>query len=323
MRGEPAAIGCDLGGTNLKTVLLQGRKLTFRDQVPVPREGTTALLAALSRAVRGAGEALDRSRDGSRPALGVAVPGFLSADRRRVVQLSNLPFLDGRPLAALLERRLGRRIRGRAVLDADSNAGAVGEAVLGAGRGTERVLYVTLGTGVGAALSIGGRPARVSNHTVGQVAHLPIDGGGPRCRCGARGCAEALLSAAGIVDRARRAKVAAPARKTPLDLAAAATRGDSAARRVFEETGALLGCLLAILANLFSPERIVVGGGIAQAAQLLLPSARRELRRRAHPRIRGRLQLLPGTLGPHAGAAGMAILARQALLESGGERPHR
>jgi glucokinase len=300
-REAVAAAGCDVGGTAIKVVLLRGRTAARSFEVPAPGKGTREeAIDAIAASVRAV--VPPRTRGPARLPVGVAVPGFLDAARRRVVRLSNLPRLDGAPLKAALERRLGTSV----VLDADTNAGAVAEARLGAGRGRERVLYVTAGTGLGAALAVRGEPIRVSRHTVGQVAHIPLDPSGLSCRCGARGCAEALLGARGMVRRARR--MGLPAR-SPADLHRMASRAwpsrkeAAIARSLWRETGDLLGALLRVLTAFLSPDIVVVGGGLAGSADLFLPSARRRLCRRG-------AAVVPAALGRFAGAIGMALLAR-------------
>jgi len=300
--------GCDVGGTSLKAVRLEGSEIAASHEAPTPTSGNArAITDAIAAAVRAVS-------DGRALPAGVAVPGFLDADRAGVLHLSNLPALDGTPL----RRELARRLRAPIVLDADTNAGAVSEALLGAGRPFERVLYVTAGTGLGAALAIRGTPVRVSNHTVGHVAHIPLDPDGLRCRCGSRGCAEALLSARGLVLRARSQGLRSA--RTPEDLHRIATSRPRSperelARAVWRETGDLIGALARLLSTLFRPDVIVIGGGIALAADLFLDRARSHL---TPPRGRAGSAgarpvapaLLPAAGGRFAGAAGMALLAR-------------
>jgi glucokinase len=298
LRREAPAVGCDIGGTAIKLVRLRGRAVEESVEVPTPAgRARREILDAIAGAVRRVSPLSPGLR------VGVAVPGFLDAARRRVVRLSNLPRLDGVPLAPELERRLGVGV----VLDADTNAGAVAEARLGAGAGHERVLYLTAGTGLGAALAVRGEPVRVSRHTVGQVAHIPLIPRGPPCPCGGRGCAEAVLGARGVLRRARRAGIRARSPEEICRMARPAwpsARERAAARAVWREVGGAMGGLLGILAALFSPDAIVVGGGLAGAADLFLPAARRGLG--------GRRVVLPAARGRFAGAIGMALLARGA-----------
>ncbi|MBI4604106.1 MAG: ROK family protein [Planctomycetes bacterium] len=312
-----AAVGCDVGGTAIKLArLTDGRagESVALDEVPTPaRAGSREVVAVIAAAVTrllGHGEARRRRR-GTLPPVGIALPGFLDPERSRVVRLSNLPALDGVPLRTEIERRTGARV----VLDTDTNAGAVAEARRGAGRGFERVLYVTMGTGLGTALSVGGGPVRVSRHTVGQAAHVPLDAEGPRCPCGDRGCAETLLSERGVLWRARRAGLEGIGSSAELHRLAIDRGGGGrarAARGAWREVGLDLGRLLRILAGLFSPDVIVVGGGVAGAAGLFIPEAARHLERRLGPRLGTRVLLKAARLGRHAGAIGAALLARDA-----------
>lgn len=233
-------------------------------------------------------------------ATGVALPGFLDAKLRRVVHLSNLPQLDGLDLAARLERRLKRRV----FLEADSNAGAMGESRLGAGRKSRRLLYLTMGTGLGAALTVRGVPVRVSNNTIGHVACLPI------CSEKGRG-AEELLSARGILRRFR-AITKRPGVPSPLALMELAESGDAGARAAWEKTGEILAELLAVLVPMLRPDGVVIGGGIAGAAEFFLPAAHRLLKRRL---VKTGLEcpgILRADLGAYSGAAGAALRARDA-----------
>ena len=246
-----------------------------------------------------------------RPLLvGIAVPGFLDPMREKVVRLANLPALNGVRLKDEIQRKAGALV----VLDTDTNAGALAEATLGGGAGFERVLYLSMGTGLGAALVVAGKPVRVSHHTIGQVAHIPMDPAGPPCYCGDRGCAETLLSSRGILWRARRAGLRGI--RSTEDLCAIGRRAGQSqgnvregALTVWEETGDLVGSLLRILVGLFSPDIVVLGGGIAGAASLFLPQARRHLRRHLAPRIGTRVILRPARIGRFAGAVGAALLA--------------
>lgn len=291
--GNPAApistIGCDIGGTAVKIVRLRRLRIIESLEIPSRREtGPREFVNLLAKTLA--------PLEGD--AIGVAVPGFLDARRRKIVRLSNLPALDGLPLASRLERRLGRRV----ILDADTNAGAVGEARAGAACGIERVLYITIGTGLGAALVVGGVPVRVSRHTVGQIAPIPL--GSRR-----RDEAERLLSAKGILRRYRQAGGARSVAST-LELYRRARDGDEPALSTWRETGELLGTLLRILVPLLQPDAVVVGGGVAGAGDLFLDPTRRLLRR-SLPRGENReLPLRVAKLERLAGAVGAAILSR-------------
>ncbi|MBN1441463.1 MAG: ROK family protein [Planctomycetes bacterium] len=297
-RGD--ALGCDVGGTTIQLVHLRRGRISSRREIPSPRSASPAeFLDHLTAAVRDLAAGVPTGAP-----VGVALPGFLDERRRRIVHLSHLPRLDSFPLAARLERRLCRSV----VLDADSNAGAVGESRLGAGRGARRVLYITLGTGLGAALCVDGEPVRVSRHTVGQVAHVPLRAAGPRCTCGRRGCAEALLCARGLALRAG----IRPGPNAARRLCERADGGDPSAAALWAETGAILGDLLRILIPLVSSDVVVIGGGLAAAARHFLPEARRRLGAAGEGAAPAAPELRISELASYAGAAGAALLALDA-----------
>ena len=296
------AVGCDLGGTRLKTVLLDRGRLKHESVQLVPTDSAASILDTLVEAVRAA-------LDGRPPAsLGIAVPGFLDPRRRTIELLANLPVLDGYPLASRMGRRLSRRLIGPPVLDADSNAGAYAEATRGTAQRSRRVLYLSLGTGVSAAMVCDGCIQRVSRHTVGQIAHLPLEVDGCMCSCGRRGCVEATLSARGIVWRARRRGLRGPAAGSPEAVFDAAQAGAAEARAVWRDVGNLVGDISGRLAGLWDPDHVVVGGGIAGAAGLFLKTARARLDRKLPPRLRGHVQLDRSHWGAVAGAVGAALI---------------
>ena len=290
--GAADTVGCDIGGSDVKLLLLRGGRPSRMQSVPCPAD-------------RGKKEFTDRLvsllRTFPANAAGIALPGFLDEKRRRILHLSNLPKLDGLDLAARLERRLKWKI----ILEADSNAGAIGEARLGAGRGIRRLLYLTMGTGLGAALTVKGIPVRVSNNTIGHIAGLPI---GPAKKREA----EKLLGARGIL---RRFRAAGGDRRvsTPLALCELALSGDVGARAAWKETGELLAELLAILVPMLRPDGVVLGGGIAGAADTFLPTTLRALRRRLRGSEPGCPEIFPAALKAYAGAAGAALSARSPL----------
>ena len=284
-------VGCDIGGSNIKLIVLRRGRLSRRQSFPSPADaGKRAFVDTLAELLRPLPES----------PLGIALPGFLDDELRRIVHLSNLPKLDGLNLAARLERRLKRKV----FLEADSNAGAMGEARLGAGRKIERLLYLTMGTGLGAALTIKGFPARVSNNTVGHVGGLPI------CSEKGRG-AEALLSATGILCRFQ-AEAKQPAVSSTLELLELARAGDAVARATWGRTGEILAELLGLLVPLLRPGGVIIGGGIAGAAEFFLPAAREGLQRRLKGRGLECPAILQSALGAYSGAAGAALRARDA-----------
>ena len=252
-------------------------------------------------------------------------PVFSMRRARKWSTLSHLPALNGVPLKGELRKRL----RIPVFLDTDTNAGAVAESFLGAGAGFDRVLYISMGTGLGAALVVDGKPVRVSGHSIGHIAHVPLGHSGPRCACGQHGCAESLLSAKGVLWLARRSGLPRPGSTEALWRLACPQNGDAraaqrnrpgrtqperlrAARSVWRSVGKLTGQLSCTLGTLFLPDVTVVGGGTAGAASLFLPAAEKTLRQRWPPPLGPPPTLCPAAMGRFAGAVGAALLARSA-----------
>jgi glucokinase len=235
----------------------------------------------------------------------------VDAAGRVVAGGGKIPGGPGFPLAARVERELGRGWRVR--LENDASAAAWGELRFGAGRGCRDLLTLTLGTGVGGGMILDGRLRRGPDGTAGEVGHLVVEPRGRRCPCGGRGCLEAYGGARGLV------RTAGGLAATPHDLARLARRGNARARAAFRRYGASLGIALASLVNLLNPERIILTGGIARAFSLFAPALREEVRRRALRRPGRRVRIVRGELGDDAGALGAAARAalRDALWESG------
>ena len=301
-----SAIGLDVGGSGVQIARVEWLRslpdpstptATDRDDAasraaPVELHGTGTIAlsptpshpAAFAEA---AADALERLDLGGHLPLGVALPGYLDGERRRVLRLSHLPAFDGDDLASRLADRTGRRV----TLDTDTNAGAVGESIAGAGVGHERVLYVSLGTGLGAALVRRGRPIRVSHHVVGHAAGIPIGA--------EHHSAESLLCAA----RIRRHSACG---REPRAECLAADAGDVDARQVWNAFGADLGALLAVLVPFLRAEVVVVGGGLSGASHHFLDAARDALDERT---TLPATPIVTAALRPLSGVFGMALLA--------------
>lgn len=236
--------------------------------------------------------------------VGVAAPGFRLPDGSGVVNVGNLPSLDHFPLRASLQQALGLPT----TLDNDANAAAVGEYRYGAGRGAARLLVVTVGTGIGAGMVVGGAVHRVCEEGLGDPGHVIVREGGPQCNCGGHGCAEAIASAPALLRRAQDVR-GQPCNEFG-ELVAAARTGEEAALRILEEGGWVLGQALATLVHLLGPELVLLGGGALDAAgDLLLAPAHRALFAHVQPYFGKRLRLDRAALGNDAGLVGAAALA--------------
>jgi predicted NBD/HSP70 family sugar kinase len=191
------------------------------------------------------------------------------------------------------------------VVDNDANLGALAEARWGAGRRAETLVYVKASTGIGAGLVIGGRVFRGSSGTAGEIGHFSVDDDGLVCRCGSRGCLE--VHAGGRALIAQVAHAGAGISSVP-ELIAAARDGDLACTRVLADAGEKLGLALAAVLNILNPDRVVLGGELGAAGELVLASLRERLRRHALASAVSSTTVVQGELGERAEALGAVLL---------------
>lgn len=285
------SIGVDVGGTRTKLVLLE-HPGTVRDSSEIASAGESpqALVYAIAKAAAGW---IAESPAG----LGVAVPGLVDRAAGRVVRAPNLGMLDGFGMQQALEGATGLVVQ----LDNDANAAGLAEALLGAAAGCHSAVCLTVGTGVGGAIIHEGRIWRGYSGMAGEIGRLLLDAEATRYfeeDVGAAAIVRSYVELAGEVGEVADAA----------EVARRAESGDVAARDALARSGARLGVGLAILVNLFNPERIVVGGGVAGAGEWFLGAARAEGERRAWAQAWSRCQIVAASLGARAGAIGAALL---------------
>jgi glucokinase len=300
-------LGIDIGGTKIAGGLVDAATggVLLGDRVPTgAAEGGPAVLARALDLARGL---LARGAEaGLAPPAGVGVGagGQIDPAAGEVVAATEvLPGWAGTPLRAAFADAL----RLPAAVDNDVNALAAGEMRWGAGRGLSNVVFLALGTGVGGALVLDGRLHHGARGAGGEPGHLILVPDGLPCTCGGRGCLEQYTSGPALW-RHYQALGGEPDRDETALAARARQDPDGPAARAVAWTGNLLGVGLVSLANLFGPERILIGGGLAALGDLLLDPARRVLRDRALPGVRD-CPVVPAALGPDAGIAGAAAVA--------------
>jgi fructokinase len=252
-------IGVDLGGTKIEVAVLDAAgAVRLRRRIATPG-GYDATLGAIAELV-GAAEA----ELGGSASVGVGIPGSENP-ATRLIRGANSTFLNGRPLGADLEARLGRPVR----LSNDANCLAMSEAADGAGRGFGSVFAVILGTGVGGGLVIGGRLVEGRNRVGGEWGHNPLpwmtaaEHPGPQCWCGQRGCIETFLCGPALA-----ADADGPGARDASTLPERAAAGDARAKAALERHVERLARALASVVNLVDPEAIVLGGGLSNMAHL-------------------------------------------------------
>ncbi len=291
-------IGVDVGGTKILAGLVDadGAIAEHREH-PTPLESEEALLDGLEAAVRAL-------LDDSVVAVGFGIPSRI--DQRAGIALGsvNIP-LVGVPFRRVMHERLGLPV----AIDNDGNAAAIAEWRAGAGRGTSDMVMLTLGTGVGGGLILGGKPYRGSTGAGAELGHVVIVHDGVRCSCGGLGHLESYVSGKAADEVARGAfGPAADAHR----LVRLANEGDARAVELLAEIGRKLGSGLGSLINTFDPELIVVGGGFAAAGDFLLMPAREVMEREALRPMREGFRVVRAELGTYAGMIGAALVALEA-----------
>jgi glucokinase len=282
------ALGLDLGGTHIKLALLEdGVPVEQREAETRSEDGGPA--GVLERMVE-----LGRSV-GAVDSIGVALPGLFDEDGV-VVLLPNLyGAWTGMRVREPLEQGLGAPVR----MINDGHAFALAESTLGAGRGAANVMCVVCGTGIGGGLVLGGRLHLGPNQRAGEFGHHTVSEDGPACECGNHGCLELYAGSRAIATAA-----GAPSfHETVLR----ARSGDAAAIRALARAGELIGVAVANVLIFLAPDRVVVGGGVVEAGELLLEPLRASVADHARVAPLERIAIASAELGPRAGAIGAAL----------------
>jgi glucokinase len=307
-----ATIGVDLGGTKMLVGVLDGTAVGWESREGSTGQSEDELVELLVREV---GEAREARPDVS--AVGLGVPATIDHERGVAVAAVNLPLTDV-PLRDLVSERVGLPV----FVDNDANVAALAEYLFGAAQGKPNTVMLTVGTGIGGGLILGGEVYRGATGAGAELGHTVIQADGPPCQgnCPNHGCVEALASGTALGREGRAVAESSPDSALGKLLAAgetvdgtavteAALAGDETAIAVFELIGSRLGVACSSFANIFQPDAIVVGGGVIAAGDLLLEPARREVRERALTPM-NTTPILAATLGNDAGMIGAAAMAR-------------
>jgi glucokinase len=290
-------IAVDLGGTKiLAGVVRRDGTVERRRERPTPVESQEALLAGLE-------EAVDELRDGDISAVGFGVPSRVDQRTGRAAGAVNIP-LDELDLRGRMERRFALPVG----VENDANAAALAEWAIGAGRGTDDLVMLTLGTGVGGGAVLGGRLYR----GWAEFGHMVIEHDGEPCqgRCTGRGHLESMASGHAAGEAARQEfGPGVDAHR----LVRIANDGDARARALLAEIGRRLGSGIGTLVNIFNPQVVVVGGGFSAAGELILEPAREIVRREALAPAGEAVRIVRAELGTAAGLVGAGLVGLEAL----------
>ncbi len=313
MTGE-LIIGLDLGGTFIKAVLID-RDGGLQSEAAIETQAARGPEHVIGRLHHAAREVCDRGGCNMDSVMGVGLgsPGPLNADLAVVVKSSNLPGWENVALRDRIADLVGRPV----AMTNDANAATFGEFWMGAGRGAQHICMLTLGTGIGGGVIVGGELLHGYFGNAGELGHLVVAPGGARCRCGQRGCLETIASSSYLVEKAihEARRGMSSALSTVLDakgeidvpdLLTCARQGDGVSQRLWADGCAAIAAGCVLLHHAFNPQYIVLGGGMAAARDALLEPVRREFAERTWKLADDKPEIVLASLGGNAGAIGAA-----------------
>ena len=308
-------IGIDVGGTNVKIALVNDKgNIIYSNSIPTRAEmGYEYTINNMKEAIS---ELLKETKSEAKSieGIGFGFPGQIDYKKGIVRLAPNIPGWVEVPIAEIIEKEFGIPTR----VDNDVRCAALGELNYGAGKGCENLICITVGTGIGSGLVINGKLVRGASNAAGELGHIKLDmHGGPLCGCGDRGCLEAFASGPSIVALAEEYIKGGKSTKyrelanpdiTPYIVSEAAKQGDPVAKRIFTIVGEYIGIGLASVVNLLNPEKIIIGGGVAAAGDILLNPIKENLIKRAMPIAASAVEIVPAQLGNSAGVIGASLL---------------
>jgi predicted NBD/HSP70 family sugar kinase len=298
------AVGLDIGRRHIRVAIADlGHAVLTDHEVRLEYEADDHPTEVLDRAAALVDSALAEIRADRSAVVGIGVG--VPAPITRTGHIGSPALLPGWAdlvPAVELEKRLSLPVRA----DNDANVGALGEYVWGAGRGCADLVYIKVATGIGAGIVLDGRLYRGAAGTAGELGHVTLDARGPICRCGNRGCVELSAGGRALLEHAR---VSHRHLRNLVELVQLATDGDVGCRRLLVDAGLQLGFAVGNLVNLVNPDRIVLGGELGAATQLLLEPLRRGLADTAMPAAVQAVQVVPAQLGERASVLGSVALA--------------
>jgi glucokinase len=295
------SIGVDLGGTNLRAAAIdsQGKlldKIAGNTELQAGRDVVIADMVQSIEALRG------RLGEHNLRGVGIGLPGFILMEKGIIIGSNNMPQFDNYPVRDEIEKRLGAKV----ILENDANAAALGEKWMGAGREVDDLVLLTLGTGIGGGIIVGGRVLHGQLGMAAELGHLTVVPNGNPCGCGNRGCVEKHASATAIVAMAR--LIGLGHDLTAEDVFNLAMTGNERALAIFQSMGEALGVALATLINIFNFPLYLLSGGPLPAWNFFAPAMIAEVERRSFTYRHSPTRIEKATLGNEAGLYGAAYL---------------
>jgi glucokinase len=313
-------LAIDLGGSKIITALVstEGEIMAREYTLTLAEEGTEAVIERMLAAIDSVTSKVNMSLS-LFSNIAIAAAGAIDSEKGIVTASPNLPGWLDVPLKEIMEKALGLKT----FLINDASAAALGEHYFGVGRGIDNLIYITASTGIGGGIIIDGKLYLGVSGSAGEIGHMTIDVNGPRCNCGNIGCLEVLASGKAVAREAQRL-IARGSKTIMLELAegepqnisaqtvsAAAQKGDTLALAIIFKAATYLGVGIVNLVNIFNPEMIIVGGGMAQMGKMLLAPARQVVAERAFQLPAQRVRIVPNQLGENAGVLGAAAFVQK------------
>ena len=311
-------IGIAVGGTNVKIALVDDNgKIIYSNSVPTyAKMGYEYTVNNIKQAIKDLMKETNTTPSDIE-GIGFDFPGQVDCKTGVVKLAPNIPGWVNVPIAQMIEDEFHIPTR----IDNDVRCAALGELKFGAGRGCENFICITVGTGIGSGIVINGKVVRGATNAAGELGHIKLQmNGGPICGCGDTGCLEAFASGPAIVAMAQEYIKGGKSTKfremaaveggeiTPYMVAKAAEEGDPVAKRIFEIVGEYIGIGLTSVINLLNPERVIIGGGVAESGELLLGPIRKTIKERAMVVAGNAVEIVPAQLGNSAGVIGASML---------------
>jgi glucokinase-like ROK family protein len=323
-RGLVAAV--DMGATHV-SIAIADFSAKIADEISLPfdiKKGPQACLSEVQHILQ---ELLDQYGISISEimSVGVGVPGPVIKDAGMVMSPPIMPGWDRYPIRATLEKAWGCPVS----LNNDAELGALGEWAYGAGRGEKNLAFIKVGSGIGAGLIINQQIYGGTTGSAGEIGHITIDENGPLCSCGNHGCMEAFaggnaiaLQAKKLVESGKRTLLSnTPLEKlTAKEVAESARRGDLPSQEIIMRAGIFIGIAIAGLVNLFNPSAVIIGGGIAQAGDLLTTSIRQAVRERSLHASEQSVHITTAMLGQRSSLIGATVQAINIAIHDATER---
>ena len=309
-------IGIDLGGTKISAAIadLNGNVI-FQTTLPTnAQEGEEAVLGRMISVIETLLEKSNKTIE-EVESIGIGSPGPLDAKKGIIITTPNLPFRNC-DIVSPIKNKFNVPVH----LDNDANVAAIGEFMLGAAKGTENMVYITVSTGVGGGAVINGKIYRGNTSNALEIGHTTILPDGPRCNCGNHGCVEALASGTAIAKRAKEAiergldtTLANYENVTSYEVFREAEKGDIVATDILDRSLNYLGICVANTITSFDPEMVVIGGGVSKGGDIVFERVQQVVNERCFKAMAEACKIVPAGLGTDAGVIGAVALA---IMES-------